>query len=97
MINSCVDFVSCIKVALTSAIWCGRCQETAEEGVRKTEAELLKVQAELARLKQEHRHAQSIREDLTRDAATTQKQLEGLSRIKIWHSYERSELRCFCA
>lgn len=51
--------------------------------MRKTEAELLKLQAELARLKQEHRHAQGIREDLTRDAATTQKQLEGLSRIKI--------------
>ncbi|XP_053530297.1 centriolin isoform X2 [Ictalurus punctatus] len=57
-----------------------RCQETAEEGVRKTEAELLKLQAELARLKQEHRHAQSIREDLTRDAATTQKQLEEKSK-----------------
>ncbi|KAF4074479.1 hypothetical protein AMELA_G00239790 [Ameiurus melas] len=57
-----------------------RCQETAEEGVRKTEAELLKLQAELARLKQEHRHAQNTREELSRDAATTQKQLEEKSK-----------------
>lgn len=40
---------------------------------------MLKLQAELAELKQEHRHAQSIREEITRDAAMTQKQLEGLS------------------
>ncbi|XP_060762872.1 centriolin isoform X5 [Neoarius graeffei] len=57
-----------------------RCQETAEEGLRKAEAELLKLQAELTELKQEHRHAQSIREEITRDAATTQQQLEEKSK-----------------
>ncbi|MCJ8746782.1 hypothetical protein PDJAM_G00145640 [Pangasius djambal] len=57
-----------------------RCQETAEEGVQKAEAELLKLQADLAKLKQEHRHALSIREEITRDAATTQKQLEEKSK-----------------
>ncbi|MCI4392552.1 hypothetical protein PGIGA_G00147150 [Pangasianodon gigas] len=57
-----------------------RCQETAEEGVQKAEAELLKLQADLAKLKQEHRHALSIREEITRDAASTQKQLEEKSK-----------------
>ncbi|KAI5613292.1 centriolin isoform X3, partial [Silurus asotus] len=53
-----------------------RCQETAEEGVRKAEAELLKLQAELTKLKQEQRHTQSIQEEMSRDVATTQKQLK---------------------
>lgn len=52
--------------------------------MRKAEAELLKLQAELAKLKQEHRHAQSIREEVNRDAATTQKQLEGSSHYRIF-------------
>ncbi|KAK3514212.1 hypothetical protein QTP70_009471 [Hemibagrus guttatus] len=49
-----------------------RCQETAEEGVRKAEAELLKMQTELAKLKLEHRHAQSIREEEVEDAQREQ-------------------------
>lgn len=84
MTNSSVYSVNYIKVALNAVICGCRCQETAEEGVRKAEAELLKLQAELAKLKLEHRHAQSIREEVNRDAATTHKQLEGLSHIKTF-------------
>lgn len=63
--------------------------------MRKAEAELLKLQTELAKLKQELRHAQSVREEITRDVATTQKQLEGLSHNMTL--YKQSELRYICA
>ncbi|XP_062873585.1 centriolin isoform X2 [Trichomycterus rosablanca] len=74
-----------------------RCLETAEEGARKAEAEMLKIQGELTKLKQEHRQAQSNQEEIKRDIAATQKQLEEkteeLNKVKenVAHSRRQQE------
>ncbi|XP_076854298.1 centriolin isoform X2 [Brachyhypopomus gauderio] len=53
-----------------------RSLEEARGGAQAAEAELLKLQEELTRLKREHRNANSIREEISRDTATVQQQLE---------------------
>ncbi|KAG9261917.1 centriolin [Astyanax mexicanus] len=52
-----------------------RCLEAAEEGAQDAEAELLKLQVDLTKLKQEHRDSHCLREEVIRDTTSIQRQL----------------------
>ncbi|XP_072521346.1 centriolin isoform X2 [Salminus brasiliensis] len=52
-----------------------RCLEAAEEGAQTAEAELLKLQMELVKLKQEHKDRHSLRQEINRDTTTIRQQL----------------------
>ncbi|KAI1900561.1 hypothetical protein AGOR_G00051190 [Albula goreensis] len=53
-----------------------RCLAAAEEGARTAEVALSRLEAELGQMRQYHKHARSVRQEMSRDTATAQKQLE---------------------
>ncbi|XP_051962276.1 centriolin [Xyrauchen texanus] len=60
-----------------------RCLEASEKAARAAETELLRLQEELDKLKQDQKNAQNLRQEISRDAAVTRQQLEEeLNRLK---------------
>ncbi|XP_051516853.1 centriolin isoform X2 [Myxocyprinus asiaticus] len=60
-----------------------RCLEASEKAARAAETELLRLQEEHDKLKQDQKHAQDLRQEISRDAAATRQQLEDeLNRLK---------------
>ncbi|KAG9354507.1 hypothetical protein JZ751_001217 [Albula glossodonta] len=53
-----------------------RCLAAAEEGARTAEVALSRLEAELGQMRQYHKHARSVMQEMSRDTATAQKQLE---------------------